>query len=156
MMNRVMGRMPLAVLVVMAVLAIGVLAAFPSRVAAADVEVEKTQALTTGTTTVAYNGFAAFDLAKGSNATQFADDLANGRVKIQMRVLDDASSTTLCRVYVKVFSKTPVSADLDGSTEQKTGVPVEEGDVLTITPSGRYLGVDGNVGTSYMSIVRVE
>lgn len=153
MMNRVMGRMPL---VAMAVLAIGVLAAFPSRVAAAEIEVEKTQALTTGTTTVAYNAFAAFDLSKGSNTTQFADDLTNGRVKIQIRVLDDTSSSTLCRVYVKVFSETPVSGDLDGSTEQKTGVPVEEGDVLTITPSGRYLGVDGNVGTSYLSIVRVE
>lgn len=104
---------------------------------AAELEITgATDSLTTGVLTVAHNSYGEFYAPAGT---------------IVVRAADDATTATT-RAFVRFFAANPSSTDLDGSTREKTGVLLQEGDVITIRLSAPgWIAIDGVTGTSQVT-----
>lgn len=105
----------------------------PAASQGAEFEVDSGDSLTTGVLTVANNAYGEFFAPAG---------------RIQVRAVDDATTATTL-AFVQYFTTNPSSTDLDASTREKTGIAIQEGDVVTfLLEAEGWIAVDGAVGTS--------
>ena len=106
----------------------------PAR-AAGELRLDFSVSLTTGVLTLAATEFSTFYVPAG---------------EVLLRSVDNNTSGTAQAQY-QYFPYIPEADELDGSTREKTGNLIQEGDVLRIrTPGTGWIGVRGVVGVSHL------